>query len=69
MHWVAAMPGTMRAAQLPNLPVPDLPPLPKGASRRRRPVIGVLGVPEIMRAATTAAQQVEKVIAERREPS
>ena len=51
--------------QLPNLPVPDLPPLPKGAPPPA-PVIGVLGVPEIMRAAT-AAQQVEKVIGERRE--
>ena len=50
---------------LPNIPVPDLPPLPKGAAPPA-PVIGVLGVPEIMRAAT-AAQQVEKVIGERRE--
>ncbi len=57
--------GENGAAQLPNLPVPDLPALPKGASPPA-PVIGVLGVPEIMRA-TTAAQQVEKVIAERRE--
>ena len=53
------------AAQLPNLPVPDLPPLPKGSTPPAA-VIGVLGVPEIMRA-TTAAQQVEKVIAQRRE--
>ena len=52
-------------AQLSNLPVPDLPPLPKGAPPPAA-VIGVLGVPEIMRA-VTAAQQVEKVIGERRE--
>ena len=50
---------------LPNIPVPDLPPLPKG-SPPPAPVIGVLGVPEIMRAAT-ASQQVERVIGERRE--
>jgi Skp family chaperone for outer membrane proteins len=52
-------------AQMPNIPVPDLPALPKGATPPAA-VIGVLGVPEIMHAAT-AAQQVEKVIAERRE--
>ncbi len=52
------------AVQLPNVPVPDLPPLPKGATPPAA-VIGVLGVPEIMRAAT-ASQQVEKVIGERR---
>ena len=57
--------GDQTAAQLPNVPVPDLPALPKGATPPAA-VIGVLGVPEIMRAAT-AAQQVEKVIAERRE--
>ncbi len=69
---MAAVPGTDSAdapdpalAQLPNVPVPDLPALPKGATPPPA-VIGVLGVPEIMRAAT-AAQQVEKVIAERRE--
>ncbi len=57
--------GTDNApAQLPNIPVPDLPALPKGATPPAA-VIGVLGVPEIMRAAT-AAQQVEKVIGERR---
>ena len=52
-------------AQMPNIPVPDLPALPKGAAPPAA-AIGVLGVPEIMRAAT-AAQQVEKTIAERRE--
>ena len=51
--------------QLPNVPVPDLPALPRGTTPPSA-VIGVLGVPEIMHAAT-AAQQVEKVIAERRE--
>jgi Skp family chaperone for outer membrane proteins len=45
--------------------VPDLPALPKGAQPPAA-IIGVLGVPEIMRAAT-ASQQVEKVIGERRE--
>jgi Skp family chaperone for outer membrane proteins len=48
--------------QLP--PVPDLPPLPKGAAPPAA-VIGVLGVPEVMHA-SSAAQQVEKVIGERR---
>jgi Skp family chaperone for outer membrane proteins len=69
---MAAIPGgdpgdtaDQSLAQLPNVPVPDLPPLPKGASPPAA-VIGVLGVPEIMRAAT-ASQQVEKVIGERRE--
>ena len=52
-------------AQVPTGPVPELPPLPKGATPPAA-VIGVLGVPEIMRAAT-ASQQVEKEIAARRE--
>ena len=52
-------------AQMPNLPVPTLPALAKGATPPAA-VIGVLGVPDVMRAAT-AAQQVEKTIAERRE--
>jgi Skp family chaperone for outer membrane proteins len=50
---------------LPTPPVPELPPLPKGAAPPTA-VIGVLGVPEVMRA-STAAQTVEKVIGERRE--
>ena len=58
-------PDQQAAVQLPNIPVPDLPALPKGATPPAA-VIGVLGVPEIMRAAT-ASQQVEKVIGERRE--
>ncbi len=47
------------------MPVPDLPALPQGTTPPAA-VIGVLGVPDIMRA-STAAQQVEKVIGERRE--
>lgn len=48
--------------QLP--PPPELPPLPKGESPPV-PVIGVMGVPEVMRA-SAAGQQVEKIIGERR---
>ncbi len=48
--------------QLP--PPPDLPPLPKGEAPPVA-VIGVMGVPEVMRA-SAAAQQVEKTIGERR---
>jgi len=44
--------------QLP--PPPELPPLPKGESPPAA-VIGVMGVPDVMRA-SAAAQQVEKVI-------
>jgi Skp family chaperone for outer membrane proteins len=46
-------------------PVPDLPPLPRGASPPAA-VVGVLGIPDIMRA-SLAAQQIEKAIAERRQ--
>ena len=49
--------------QLP--PLPELPALPRGVAPPT-PVIGVLGVPDIMRAAS-AAKQVEKTITERRE--
>jgi Skp family chaperone for outer membrane proteins len=49
--------------QLP--PPPDIPALPRGPSPPAA-VVGVLGVPEIMRA-STAAQQVEKTIGARRE--
>jgi Skp family chaperone for outer membrane proteins len=49
--------------QLP--PVPDIPALPRGPSPPAS-VLGVLGVPDVMRA-STAAQQVEKIIGERRE--
>ncbi len=61
----ADQPDQTAAAQMPNLPVPELPPLPKGTTPPA-PIIGVLGVPEIMRAAT-ASQEVEKVITERRQ--
>ncbi len=49
--------------QLP--PMPDLPAIARGPTPPAA-VIGVLGIPDIMRA-TSAAQQVEKVISERRE--
>ena len=45
-------------------PPPDLPPLPKGEPPPGA-IIGVLGVPDVMRA-STAAQAVEKVITARR---
>jgi len=48
--------------QLP--PPPDLPALPKGAPPPVA-VIGVMGVPEVMRA-SSAAQSIEKIIGERR---
>ena len=50
--------------QLP--PPPDIPALPPSTKQLPPPVIGVLGVPEIMRV-STAAQQVEKTIGARRE--
>ena len=49
--------------QLP--PLPELPAMPRGSSPPAA-VIGVLGIPDIMRA-SSAAQQIEKVIGERRE--
>jgi Skp family chaperone for outer membrane proteins len=51
--------------QIPMPPPPELPALPKGASPPAA-VIGVIGVPEVMRA-SVAAQAVDKVITERRE--
>ena len=51
--------------QIPMPPVPELPALPKGASPPAA-VMGVIGVPEVMRA-SVAAQEVEKVISTRRE--
>ena len=51
--------------QVPLPPVPDLPPLGRGPAPPAA-VIGVLGIPDIMHA-STAAQQVEKTISERRE--
>ena len=46
-------------------PMPDLQPLPRGNAPPAS-VVGVLGVPDIMRV-SLAAQQIEKVITERRE--
>lgn len=51
--------------QIPMPPVPELPALPKGTAPPAA-VIGVIGLPEVMRAAV-AAQQADKVIGERRE--
>jgi Skp family chaperone for outer membrane proteins len=62
----AALPADNEPAvqvQLP--PVPELPALPRGASPPVA-VIGVMGVPEVMRA-SQAAQMVDRVIGERRE--
>jgi Skp family chaperone for outer membrane proteins len=56
-----AQPGA--TVQLP--PIPQLPQLPRGPTPPAA-VIGVLGVPEVMRA-STAAQQVEKVLGARRD--
>jgi Skp family chaperone for outer membrane proteins len=74
-------PAAPRSAARPSAPLPpppqpapelgdqaqaaDLPPLPRGASPPAA-VIGVLGVPEVMRA-STAAQAVQKVVGERRQ--
>jgi Skp family chaperone for outer membrane proteins len=57
--------GDQPVVQLPMPPVPQLPVLPKGASPPAA-VIGVIGVPDVMRA-SVAAQAVEKVISARRE--
>jgi Skp family chaperone for outer membrane proteins len=54
--------GPRRQVALP--PMPTLPPIAKG-SPPPSAVIGVLGVPDVMRA-SIAAQQVEKIIGERR---
>ncbi len=51
--------------QVPAPPIPTLPALPRTAGPPAV-VIGVLGVPEVMRA-STAAQEVEKVISGRRQ--
>lgn len=55
----------MPLAQFQLPPEPSLPPVPKGSAPPAA-VIGVLGVPEIMRACA-AAQEVERVIGERRQ--
>ncbi len=54
--------GPVMNIQMP--PPPDLPPLPKGEAPPV-PVIGVMGVPEVMRT-SAAGLQVEKIIGERR---
>ncbi len=51
--------------QAPMPPVPELPALPRGPAPPAV-VVGIIGVPEVMRA-SSAAQQVDKVIIERRE--
>ncbi len=51
--------------QAPMPPVPELPPLPRAAAPPVA-VVGIIGVPEVMRAAA-AAQQVDKIIGDRRE--
>lgn len=51
--------------QFPVPPVPELPALPKG-NPSPTAVIGVIDVPDVMRA-STAAQQIDRVIGERRE--
>ena len=58
-----AQPTPLPPVQLP--PAPEVPPLPKGEAPPAA-VIGVIGVPDVMRA-SSAAQQVEKVIGERRD--
>ncbi len=55
--------GPPMQLQLP--PAPELPAMAKGVAPPAA-AIGVLGIPEIMRA-STAAQQIEKTISERRE--
>ena len=64
----AGGPPPEQEQQLPQIPmpaVPPLPPLPKNPSPPTA-TVGVIGVPEIMRA-STAAQQIDKVIGERRQ--
>jgi len=51
--------------QIPLPPVPELPALPKGAAPPAS-VVGVIGLPEVMRA-SLAAQSADKIIGERRE--
>ena len=65
-----SLPDLADQQQQPNIdvplpPTPELPPLPRGVTPPAG-VIGVLGVPEVMHA-STAAQQVEKIIGQRRD--
>jgi Skp family chaperone for outer membrane proteins len=57
--------GEQPVAQLPMPPVPELPALPRAASPPAA-VIGVIGVPEVMRG-SIAGQAVQKVLGARRE--
>ena len=51
--------------QIPMPPVPELPALPRGATPPAT-VVGIIGIPEVMRA-SIAAQYADKIISERRE--
>jgi Skp family chaperone for outer membrane proteins len=57
--------GPEEQVNVPMPPVPELPALPKGATPPAA-VIGVIGVPEVMRA-SAAAQAVDKALGERRD--
>ncbi len=60
--------GAPQQEPLPKLPEPPVPTVaaqPKAATPPPVAVVGVIGVPEIMRA-STAAQEIERVIGERR---
>jgi Skp family chaperone for outer membrane proteins len=61
----AAEPPPTPLAQFQLPPEPSLPPLAKGSAPPAA-VIGVLGVPEVMRACS-AAQEVERIIGQRRQ--
>ena len=58
-------PPPISAEQMALPAMPELPTLPKGASPPAA-VMGVMGVPDVMRG-SSAAQQVEKIIGERRD--
>lgn len=60
-----AMEAEQAPIQAPMPPVPDLPPLPK-VDPPPAPIVGVIGVRDVMRA-LTAAQQVDRIIGERRD--
>lgn len=64
----AAVPPSAEDAPVPQLqlpPAPDIPALPRGASAPAA-VMGVIGVPDIMRV-STAYQEVDKLITQRRD--
>jgi Skp family chaperone for outer membrane proteins len=58
-------PAQEEQVNVPMPPVPELPALPKGQTPPAA-VVGVIGVPEVMRA-SVAAQSVDKVLGERRD--